>query len=604
MDEKIPVKMGPYILEARIGHGGMGTVYSGFHEDTKTPVAVKVLSEKLSADASFRMRFEKEIEALRQLRHPGIIRMFGYGQEERAFFYSMELVEGNSLEEEIASGRRFSWKETLALGIQVCSALRCAHDHGIIHRDLKPGNLLLSPDGKVKLSDFGIATLFGSSKLTGEGNVIGTIEYMAPEQATLQPITVRTDLYSLGAVLVALMSGHPPFMGKNLLEMVHQHQQNKAKRPSQLGIKIPLEFDALIGKLLERDPEKRPRSAYVLLRQMESIIEESSTDSLKTYPVSLPSEEKTGEFPGNVGWYQTLEEKEGESEQVDSEMETGEMAIGSEKKAVLPKVAPSELPEKEVDEIPAERKFFAVEASSPMEKRSSFWGFWETPWGSLLLILVGTLCLGWMISCGISYWTTPPSADVLYQRIMETAEQEDFSDSYRFAKDVRLFLNYYTRDPRTQKIQELQTELELDRLEKRLRMHTRGSQALRTTHPIERDYQKAIHELSADPGKTLRRLEVFVTFYEAIVQYPAKNPEDIRDVALMKQYLEIAKRQIFRIRQILARETGVREKLWEIANQELEILKSAGGEEEAEKAQTLQKALDAMRQERDVWHFL
>lgn len=604
MDDKIPVKMGPYILEAKIGHGGMGTVYAGFHEETQTPVAVKVLSEKLSSDASFRMRFEKEIEALKQLRHPNIIRMFGYGQEERAFFYSMELVEGNSLEEEIASGRRFSWKETLAMGIQICSSLRCAHDHGIIHRDLKPGNLLLSSDGKVKLSDFGIATLFGSSKLTGDGNVIGTIEYMAPEQATLQPITVRTDLYSLGAVLVALMSGHPPFVGKNLLEMVHQHQQNKAKRPSQLGIKIPLEFDELIGKLLERDPEKRPRSAYVLLRQMENIIEESSTDSLQTYPVSLPPEEGTGVYEQHVGWYQTLENEEDVSEQVDSEMETGEMAIGSEKRIMVPKVSPSELPEKEQEHIPAERKFFTVEKPDSEENRSSFWGFWETPWGSLLLILVGTLSLGGMISYGISYWMTPPTADVLYQRIMEASEQEDFSDSYRFTRDVQLFLNYYTRDPRTQKIQELQTELDLDRLEKRLRMHTRGSQALRTTHPAERDYRKAIQEISVAPEKTLHRLETFVTFYEAIVRFQETNQEVAKDVLLMKQYLEIAKRQIFRIRQIVAREAVLRENLWKAANEELELLKRAPGVEETEKAERLQEVLDGMKRESEVWQFL
>ena len=126
-------------------------------------------------------------------------------------FYAMELVDGNSLEEELRSGRVFQWREVAGIGIQTCRALRHAHDRGIIHRDIKPANLLLTKDGQIKLSDFGIARLFGFTRLTAAGNVLGTVEYMAPEQADGRPATPRTDLYSLGGVLYCLLARRPPF---------------------------------------------------------------------------------------------------------------------------------------------------------------------------------------------------------------------------------------------------------------------------------------------------------------------------------------------------------------------------------------------------------
>lgn len=297
MPEKLPFMIGPYLLNRRIGRGGMGTVYGGTETKNGQSIAVKVLSGSLSEEVSFRQRFAKEIEAMRQLKHPNIVQLFGYGQEDETFFYSMELVDGNSLEEEIhQKNRRFTWQETLIIAIQIASALQLAHNHGIIHRDLKPGNLLLSTGGVVKLSDFGIASLFGSTRLTDVGNVIGTIEYMSPEQATQQPVTPRSDLYSLGAVLVALLCGRPPFSGKNLLEIVHQHASSQAKRPSQFGIRIPIDFDLLIGRLLDRDQNKRPKNAQVVCHQLNMILQkEISEQKRDDEESSLLSAEKTEE---------------------------------------------------------------------------------------------------------------------------------------------------------------------------------------------------------------------------------------------------------------------------------------------------------------------
>ena len=139
----------------------MGAVYRAVNVETDEPAAVKILSASLADDADFRQRFEAEIETLRKLRHPNIVRLFGFGEEEGQLFYAMELVEGNSLEQELQNGRRFDWREVAQIGLEMCRALRHAHDRGIIHRDIKPANLLLAVEGHVKLSDFGIARLFG-----------------------------------------------------------------------------------------------------------------------------------------------------------------------------------------------------------------------------------------------------------------------------------------------------------------------------------------------------------------------------------------------------------------------------------------------------------
>ncbi|MGN1274293.1 MAG: serine/threonine protein kinase, partial [Thermoguttaceae bacterium] len=130
MPPSLPTHFGPFEVVSRLGRGGMGTVYRGIHVNTRLPVAIKMLAEPLADDENFRQRFNKEIEALRQLRHPNIVRLLGYGQEDDSYYYVMELVEGHSLEEELHKGRRFNWRETLSMAVQIASALNCAHNHG------------------------------------------------------------------------------------------------------------------------------------------------------------------------------------------------------------------------------------------------------------------------------------------------------------------------------------------------------------------------------------------------------------------------------------------------------------------------------------------
>ena len=652
MPAKIPEKLGPYIIERRIGRGGMGTIYAGHHKDTGTPVAIKALASSLSDDESFRLRFEKEIEALRQLRHPNIVQLYGYGQEDDSFFYSMELVQGRSLEEEIASGRRFTWRETLTMGMQVCAALRCAHDRGIIHRDLKPANLLLSVDGTVKLSDFGIATLFGSTKLTDAGNVIGTIEYMAPEQATLMPITNRTDLYSFGAVLVALMSGHPPFLGKNLLEIIHQHAQYKAKRPSQLGIRIPPPMDELIGRLLERDPEKRPRSAYAVLRQFEAILDDYDDDNLledtanyallnrgqenpaevidRTAPTgSIPAESSPENMASSI-WYQPLPQQGGSLEtpseigrrersmlvkpsgvenvagaNASNDSKSQEHASGlsgavSTGGAASTGDAASSTGSQSTNEHTSEhtgvRHFVRVEKEltpEEIEQSRPLWvRFWGTSWGGLLILLIFTACFGVVAARGIAFWAAPPSADRLYYRILRLSESEKNASSYKLEKDVQDFLSYYANDPRAEKVQDIQSILELNQLEKRIRLFSRSAQASQPMHPVERDYQLAIEHLATRPDLALQDLNRFLVFYDMLGKHYAGRKDKQAELRKINPYRELARRQVARLHQLLDKEVVSWQDMLQSTREAVQEMSPPTTEDDLRQMQTYRRSIE------------
>ena len=200
-------------------------------EITGELVAVKLIAAHANEDERFRRRFEAEFKALDKLRHPGIVRLIGHGQQAGRMFYSMERVRGRTLHAIIreSEGKRLDWQTALPWAIQIASALKHAHDYGIIHRDLKPANLIISDEhsdvgdaaigaaggpGRVKIVDFGIAKVFGVGEQTLAGSVLGTADFMAPEQAGDGPITPRTDLYALGSVMYAMLAGRAPFAGR------------------------------------------------------------------------------------------------------------------------------------------------------------------------------------------------------------------------------------------------------------------------------------------------------------------------------------------------------------------------------------------------------
>jgi serine/threonine-protein kinase len=199
-------RFGPWVIEKELGRGGMGSVFLGWRAEDASPeippaAAIKTLNPELANERGFLQRFQREIEALHLLDHPNIVRFYTSGLEDGRYYYAMEYVPGRNFDELLQERGRLPWTETLEMALQVVPALKHAHDHGIIHRDLKPQNLMRDERGVVKLADFGVARMFASRQLTAAGGMVGTAEYISPEQAAGKPATPRSDLYSFGVVL-------------------------------------------------------------------------------------------------------------------------------------------------------------------------------------------------------------------------------------------------------------------------------------------------------------------------------------------------------------------------------------------------------------------
>jgi DNA-binding SARP family transcriptional activator/Tfp pilus assembly protein PilF len=254
-----------YRLDAEIGRGGVGTVYRAYDTLLERGVAVKVLSAAtLSAES--RTRLLREAQAAAKLNHPNVVSVYDAGKARGVPFIVMELVEGDSLHER----RLQTLEETLSVAQQVCTALEHAHAHSIIHRDLKPENVMIAPDDTAKLMDFGLARS-GTSRITVEGAIVGTVSYLSPEQAVGGEIDHRADLYSLGVMLYELTTGQLPFAGDDVLAVISQHLHAPVVPPSTHSPTIPPELDALIVRLLSKRPEDRPSSAAEVRQALESL---------------------------------------------------------------------------------------------------------------------------------------------------------------------------------------------------------------------------------------------------------------------------------------------------------------------------------------------
>ncbi len=280
---QLPERVGPWKIERRLGAGGMGTVYLGTHEETGKVAAVKVLSAGLSRDPGVAERFRREAATLRKLSGPHIVTLFDDGEDQdlEQLYFSMEYVEGPTLADLLRERRRLSWHEANDIALQVCTALKAAHVAGVIHRDLKPSNLLIGTDGIVKLTDFGVAQVFAEQRLTVTGGVIGTAEYMSPEQAEGRRCTKQSDLYSLGAVLYVMLTGRPPFTGKSPLDILRLHQTGRFDRPSLYAPETPRLLEEIVCQLMEKEPEKRFQDAHVVslrLREVVRRVELSNAD--------------------------------------------------------------------------------------------------------------------------------------------------------------------------------------------------------------------------------------------------------------------------------------------------------------------------------------
>lgn len=273
----------------------MGTVYLARHEQTGKQAAIKVLAPSLAREEGLVARFMREIDALEKLKNPHVVELYDHGVDGDMHYYAMEYVEGETLTARLRREKRLPWREVVELSIQICIALKAAHDAGIIHRDLKPSNLMLAPDGQMKLTDFGVAQVFAGSKLTVTGGIIGTAEYMSPEQGQGRRITKRSDLYSLGAVMYVMLTGRPPFSGKTTLDVIHKHTYSQFDRPRLRVPDIPHWLDEIVCQLMEKEPEKRFADAYVVNRRLQELLRkvELSTNELTLDNASTGSDAST-----------------------------------------------------------------------------------------------------------------------------------------------------------------------------------------------------------------------------------------------------------------------------------------------------------------------
>jgi serine/threonine-protein kinase len=257
---------GRYKLGEMIGTGGMADVYVA--EDTRLArqVAVKVLRSDLARDPSFVARFRKEALAAAGLNHPGIVAVYDSG-EEPAPYIVMELISGHTLRELIHKGERMPLKRALEIGEGILAALEYSHHSGIVHRDIKPANIMITDHGDVKVMDFGIARALADlgATLTSTWNVVGTAQYLSPEQALGEVADLRSDIYSTGCLLYEVLTGKPPFSGETPVSIAYQHVSGVLVAPSKIVPELPAGIDTLLTVALAKNPDDRYQSAGLML---------------------------------------------------------------------------------------------------------------------------------------------------------------------------------------------------------------------------------------------------------------------------------------------------------------------------------------------------
>ena len=260
-----------YEITQLLGEGGMSYVYKAIDKQLQRTVAIKTLKPNYVEQEKFVERFKREAQTAANLNHPNIVQIFDWGIGDEPFFV-MEYIEGNTLTSIIANKRTISMNDILFIGAQVSSGLQAAHSKGLVHRDIKPGNIMITPEGKVKVTDFGIVSLQNEeSDITKTGSILGTASYISPEQAQGKPVSKESDLYSLGTVLYELITGRPPFEGDTPIATATKHITDKPEKLSTYRANIPKGIENAVLKLLHKYPKDRFKNAEdlraVLLQQ-------------------------------------------------------------------------------------------------------------------------------------------------------------------------------------------------------------------------------------------------------------------------------------------------------------------------------------------------
>lgn len=277
--------LGKYEVIDRIGRGGMAEVYRGYHAALDRYVAIKLLHPFLADDPEFKERFEREARNVARLKHPNIVQVydFEYDAEGESYYMVMEYINGPTLKDRLfdlsLSGDRLPLGEALRIVKAAAQALAYAHERGMIHRDVKPANLMLDDDGRVVLTDFGIAKILTGAHVTSSGGMVGTPAYMSPEQGLGEAGDERSDIYSLGVILYQLVTGRLPYDAATPLAIILKHVNEPLPRPSEIVPDIPPELEAVICKALAKAPEARYQTAQEFAEALETL--ETSALSLE-----------------------------------------------------------------------------------------------------------------------------------------------------------------------------------------------------------------------------------------------------------------------------------------------------------------------------------
>ncbi|MCR6544644.1 Stk1 family PASTA domain-containing Ser/Thr kinase [Dehalobacterium formicoaceticum] len=260
-----------YEIIEKLGSGGMSIVYKGLDTLLNRWVTIKVLREQFASDEDFVRRFHREAQSVASLSHINIVSIYDVGFELDLHYLVMEYVEGRNLKEYIREQGKLTPEEAVPIAIQILHALEHAHEHHVVHRDIKPHNILLTMDGRVKVTDFGIARVANEATMTYSGTMVGSVQYISPEQAKGLSVGPKSDLYSAGVVLYEMLTGHLPFEGESPIAVALQHIQEEPPSPSALVEDIPMELSHVILKAMEKNPDLRYASADAMAFDLEKI---------------------------------------------------------------------------------------------------------------------------------------------------------------------------------------------------------------------------------------------------------------------------------------------------------------------------------------------
>ncbi|MEM9185710.1 MAG: serine/threonine-protein kinase [Planctomycetota bacterium] len=603
-----PERLGPYRIGEPLGKGGMGYVYAATHEHTGDRVAVKALSPELAMAEGFCERFEAEIESLRKLRHLNIVELFGYGEDAGTHFYAMELVDGASLEEELRAGRRFYWREVTQIAIQVCRALKHAHDHGVIHRDIKPANILLDREETVKLADFGIARLFGATQLTTAGGILGTADFMAPEQADGRPVTDRCDQYALGSVMYALLAGRPPFRAKTLPEMLQLQRFANPEPIRRYAPQTPIHLEKVIDQLLAKAPNDRFPNTLVLARHLEAMVQALSRPAADDFLVddrdgdAGDSATPNGESMADMTMTRAETRPGGASRdprEADAAGTPAGRTSASGIRSQPTRVAPAdnasaentngandptdagrsdlESPEAAGGDSPTHRFTVVGEGDDEPEPQGAGWAA-AAQLALFLLLLAG--------AGGVAYFMMqPPSADALYASLSAVSEEEWERGDKSAREDLESFLRRFPDDPRAESLRDRSLRVADSKLGRRLRAASLRNDRFNTRlSPGERLYVEALRLEKTSQAAARERYTQLVV----LLDLPLEDAGDER--VLRGQLLALAKQQLGRLKQ---RGEAAAERSLPFAQSRLESARAIG-RDEPQKAAGVCRALIAV----------